>query len=232
MPLAARMTSAIIPLTEIPTLTILYKLGHLQPSTSRSTYAPNQALNNKVSLIRNDITKLRLDAIVNAANGSLLGGGGVDGAIHSAAGRALLDECRTLHGCATGRAKITDAYKLPCKKVIHAVGPVYNSTKKEGTHTELLQGCYRTSLELAVEHGCKSVAFSALSTGIYGYPSEEAAEVAIEEVRRFLESDRGEGLDRVVFCSFLAKDEMAYEKLIPYALHPRFFAVAAWDSVY
>lgn len=211
------MAFSLIPLAEIPTLSLLYKLGRLQPSSS-TTSTPNQTFNNKISLIRNDITKLQLDSIVNAANHSLLGGGGVDGAIHRAAGRGLLEECRTLDGCDTGSAKITDAYKLPCKKVIHAVGPVYWSEKKEGKHTALLQGCYRTSLELAVENGMKSIAFSALSTGIYGYPSEEAAETAIGEVKRFLESAKGEGLERVVFCSFEAKDEKAYEKFIPYVI--------------
>ncbi|KAI9874721.1 MAG: hypothetical protein M1830_009375, partial [Pleopsidium flavum] len=128
--------------------------------------------------------------------------------------------CRTLDGCATGSAKITDAYKLPCKKVIHAVGPVYWSEKKEGKHTALLQRCYWRSLELAVENGIKSIAFSALSTGIYGYPSEEAAETAIGEVKRFLESGDGDGLERVVFCSFEAKDERAYEKFIPQFFPP------------
>lgn len=203
-----------IPLSEIPTLSLLYKLNRLQP-TATNTPA-NQTLNNKISLIRTDITTLLVDAIVNAANHSLLGGGGVDGAIHRAAGLSLLSECRALNGCATGNAKITNAYDLPCKKVIHAVGPVYWKEKKEGRHTMLLQGCYRRSLELAVENGVRSIAFSALSTGVYGYPSGEAAETAIAEVKRFLESAEGEGLERVVFCSFEAKDERAYERLIPY----------------
>ena len=130
-----------------------------------------------------DITKLSTDAIVNAANESLLGGGGVDGAIHRAAGPQLLEECATLDGCDTGSAKITDAYRLPCKKVIHAVGPVYYSTKREGMHEKLLSGCYTTSLDLAAQNDCKSLAFSALSTGVYGYPSDEAAETAIRAVK-------------------------------------------------
>ncbi|KAI9696742.1 MAG: hypothetical protein M1836_005104 [Candelina mexicana] len=206
--------ASLIPLAEIPTLSLLYKLNRLQPASS-TTSKPNQSFNNKVSLIRNDITKLQLDSIVNAANESLLGGGGVDGAIHRAAGGGLFEECSELDGCATGDAKITNAYELPCKKVIHAVGPVYFTTKKSGKHTSLLQGCYRRSLELAVDNGLKSIAFSALSTGVYGYPSGEAAETAIGEVKRFLESRKGEALERVVFCSFEEKDERAYEEWIP-----------------
>jgi len=200
-------------LSDIPNLTLLYKLNRLVPTTS--TFTANQSYNDKISLIRADITHLHVDAIVNAANNSLLGGGGVDGAIHRAAGPELYTECETLDGCATGDAKITNAYRLPCRKVIHAVGPVYHVTKRQGKHTELLQGCYRRSLELAAENGCKSVAFSALSTGVYGYPSGEAAETAIGEVRRFLESGRGERLERVVFCNFMEKDERAYEKWLP-----------------
>ncbi|KAI9715574.1 MAG: hypothetical protein M1812_005878 [Candelaria pacifica] len=206
--------ASLIPLTEIPTLSLLYKLNRLQPTSSTDS-TPDQSLNNKISLIRNDITKLKLDSIVNAANESLLGGGGVDGAIHRAAGPDLLEECRDLDGCDTGDAKITDAYELPCRKVIHAVGPIYYTTKKLGKHTSLLQGCYRRSLELAVENGLKSIAFSALSTGVYGYPSGEAAETAIGEVKRFLEGPKGEILERVVFCSFEKKDESAYEEWIP-----------------
>jgi len=205
-----------IPISEIPTLALLYTTQRLAPS---STLQPNASskYNDKISLIRTDITKLRTHAIVNAANESLLGGGGVDGAIHRAAGPELLDECETLDGCDTGDAKITDAYELPCEKVIHAVGPVYYATKREGTHTQLLQSCYTTSLDLAAEHGCKSIAFSALSTGVYGYPSEEAAETAIAAVKGWLDADeeRSSKIERIVFCSFLQKDERAYEKFIP-----------------
>lgn len=219
MPLLSRITSKMsttTPLSEIPTLTLLYKLNKLTPSTSPKSSATSR-FNDKISLIRTDITKLETDSIVNAANESLLGGGGVDGAIHRAAGPGLLDECSDLDGCDTGDAKITDAYELPCKKVIHAVGPVYYSTKRKGMHTALLQSCYTKSLELAVENGCKSVAFSALSTGVYGYPSREAAETAIQAVKGWLEEDeeRAGKIDRVVFCQFMEKDERAYENYIP-----------------
>ncbi|KAK5138563.1 hypothetical protein LTR08_000151 [Meristemomyces frigidus] len=207
-----------VPLSNIPTLTQLYTSNKLSPSPPADTFpTATSRHNNKISLIRTDITKLETDAIVNAANGSLLGGGGVDGAIHSAAGPDLIRECETLNGCDTGDAKITDAYELPCKKVIHAVGPIYGRTKREGRHTSLLSSCYTRSLDLAVDNGCKSIAFSALSTGVYGYPSGEAAETAIAAVSGWLEEDeeRTKKLERIVFCSFLAKDERAYEWFIP-----------------
>ena len=171
-----------------------------------------QALNRKVLHRKADITTLSVDSIVNAANTSLLGGGGVDGAIHRAAGPGLLQECRTLNGCATGSAKITDAYNLPCRKVIHAVGPIYKSRQQS---EPLLRGCYRKSLELAAENGCKSIAFSAISTGVYGYPSIDAAGAAISEVRSFLTGSDGGDIEQVVFCSFEQKDFNAYNQTLP-----------------
>jgi len=212
------MMSTPVPFSDISTLPLLYKLRKLTPQAAPA-HPPSAPHNAKIALVRHDITQLRVSAIVNAANSSLLGGGGVDGAIHRAAGPDLVKECRTLDGCDTGDAKITSAYDLPCDKVVHAVGPVYHSDKPERSE-QLLRGCYRKSLELAVGNGCKSIAFSAISTGIYGYPSDDAAEAAISEVRNFLDEGHGEGLEAVVFCNFLEKDERAYQEYLPMYFPP------------
>ncbi|KAJ9143037.1 O-acetyl-ADP-ribose deacetylase MACROD1 [Pleurostoma richardsiae] len=222
---------AITSASDIPSLSLLYKLGKLSPApagtkppttisfSSTALPAPSKSFNDRIGLIRGDITTLSVDAIVNAANSSLLGGGGADGAIHRAAGRGLVRECRSLGGCPTGSAKITAAYSLPCRKVIHAVGPVYDMLQPEESE-RLLTGCYEKSLELAVQYGCRTVAFSGLSTGVYGYPSREAAPVAITAVRKFLEGKDGASLDKVVFVTFEKKDVDAYNDFLPLYFPP------------
>ena len=165
-----------------------------------------------IKAVRGDITKINdVDAIVNAANRTLLGGGGVDGAIHRAAGRKLLEECRTLNGCDTGDAKLTGAYDLPCSHVIHTVGPVWHG----GDHgeAELLTSCYRRSLQVAAEHGIRRIAFPSISTGVYHYPVKEAAKIAVGTVTEFLE-EHPDAFDVVEWVLFDDNTMQVYEQAI------------------
>jgi len=179
--------------------------------TDAKREAREAGLAGRLSVVEGDITRLDVDAIVNAANTTLLGGGGVDGAIHRAAGPELLAECRTLGGCPTGRARITRGYRLPARHVIHTVGPVYRDGRSG--EPELLASCYRSSLEPAREAGVRTIAFPCISTGVYGYPHEAACEVAIGAVLRWLSAN--DLPEQVVFCCFGAADADLYRRRLP-----------------
>jgi len=164
----------------------------------------------RIKIIIGDITQLKVEAIVNAANTTLLGGGGVDGAIHRAAGPKLLEECKTLNGCKTGETKITKAYNLPAKYVIHTVGPIWNGGRNN--EDELLKSCYQNSLKLAKEYQIKTIAFPAISTGVYSFPLERAAKIAFKTVKEFLNSDKN--LEKVIFVCFDEATENTYRENI------------------
>jgi O-acetyl-ADP-ribose deacetylase (regulator of RNase III) len=167
-------------------------------------------LGGRVTVVQGDLTTLAVDAIVNAANTSLLGGGGVDGAIHRAAGPGLLEECRGLGGARTGEAKLTGGHRLPARHVIHAVGPVWAGGSRG--EDEALASCYRTAMALAAEHGLRSVAFPAISTGVYRFPLERATRIAVAEVARALAAPTS--VERVIFCCFSAADRAVYERVL------------------
>ena len=163
-----------------------------------------------IEVLQGDITKLEVEAIVNAANRSLLGGGGVDGAIHRAAGRSLLEECKTLNGCETGQSKITKGYNLPAKYVIHTVGPVWSGGNKQ--ERELLKSCYYTALELARENNIKTIAFPSVSCGVYRFPIEEACQIAISTVKEYL--NNYDGFEKVIFINPSKDIVEIYEKIL------------------
>ncbi|KAL6910290.1 hypothetical protein GGI43DRAFT_378276 [Trichoderma evansii] len=213
------------PARDMPTIHHLYSTNRLSPPQGPFPYkpfreiSPDEKLNARVCLVRADITTLPVDAIVNAANSSLLGGGGVDGAIHAAAGPGLVQECITKYpeGCDTGQAVITRGHRLLAKHVIHTVGPIFRS---ERVSRPLLQSCYLQSLKVAEENGCSSIAFSAVSTGIYGYPSTLACAAACDAVRQYLDEDTTNQIQKVVFVTFLDKDLNAYSNTIPHYFPP------------
>ncbi|CAK7266688.1 hypothetical protein SEPCBS57363_002216 [Sporothrix epigloea] len=189
-------------------------------NTLQGQFTPSADLNDRVVVWRGDITRLCIDAIVNAANNSLLGGGGVDGAIHAAAGPDLLEECASLHGCETGDCKITKGYSLPAKHVLHTVGPIYYRSDWEEAQAKLVS-CYERCIETAVENSVRTVAFCAISTGVYGYPSTDAAMDATCTVRRLLEDKRyADKIDRVVFVTFVQNDVLAYNTVLPLVFPP------------
>ncbi|XP_075795218.1 ADP-ribose glycohydrolase MACROD1 isoform X2 [Pelodiscus sinensis] len=206
-------TKDFITLKDIDTWKKMAKNARLkQPEEAK--FPKDNQLNEKISLVRRDITKLEMDAIVNAANSSLLGGGGVDGCIHRAAGELLKEECRSLSGCETGKAKLTCGYRLPAKYVIHTVGPIAQGEPSASQEKEL-ENCYKNSLKVALENKLRTVAFPCLSTGVFGYPNDAAAEVVLRTLREWLEVNK-EKVDRLVICVFQEKDEEIYKEKLPF----------------
>ncbi|ORX35230.1 hypothetical protein BD324DRAFT_631915 [Kockovaella imperatae] len=198
---------------DIPTLHDLYAKDELQNSEEEDPVnSADEKLNSRISIWRGNIVHLQADMVVNAANKSLLGGGGVDGAIHRAAGPELLKECEGLGRAETGETKVTQGYRLPAKRVAHTVGPVYAKTKVDEKAAQL-ESCYRTSLELCAEHGGGVIGFSSISTGIYGYPIVDATRIALQTTRKFLETN--ENVTRVIYVTFSERDKGVYESLAP-----------------
>jgi O-acetyl-ADP-ribose deacetylase (regulator of RNase III) len=199
----------------MPSLTALYERGTLAEPPSAPAASPNARLNARVSVVQHDITRMAVDGIVNAANESLLGGGGVDGAIHRASGPRLLDACLHLNGCRTGDAKITGGFNLPAKKVIHTVGPIYYRMADKKKAAEMLRSCYRRALEVGEQNGLRSLVFCPIATNIYGYPNEPAAEIAISEVRRYFDESKGGNYDKIIFTNIMEVDHKPYLALLP-----------------
>ncbi|KAK1759199.1 hypothetical protein QBC47DRAFT_371268 [Echria macrotheca] len=228
---AAKMSDIVLP-DEVPSIAQLYREGTLKaapdgtnpPATQigpKERPEPSDELNNVVALFMGDITTLGVGAAVNAANKRLRGGGGVDGAFHRAAGPELLKECEKHSGCPTGDVVMTLSFDMPCSKIIHTVGPVYHSYPKDEAE-RLLASCYTKSLQLAAKTGLRSIAFPALSTGIFGYPNRDGAAVALSATRQFLTGEGKGTMDKVIFTVFLdkGKDEKAYKELIPLFFPP------------
>lgn len=208
---------AVIPAKEIPTAHDLYRLRVLREPVVHNKRVAQfdgvKSLNKRVGLIRADITQLQVDGIVNAAKKSLEGGGGVDGAIHRAAGKGLLEACKKLGGCEIGEAKATDGFSLPCKTVIHTVGPDCRGRKPTELDDDRLSNCYRSSLKLAARHKLSTLAIPCISTGIYGFPADRAAKRALYAARKSLE--KNDDLDLIVFVLNSEEDMLLYRFLLP-----------------
>jgi O-acetyl-ADP-ribose deacetylase len=213
------MPPPIAQLAQMPNLDSLYGSKTLEAApadTVPSHVRPDPNLNMIVSLVKFDITRMQVDAVVNAANRRLAGGGGVDGAIHRAAGHKLEQACQRLGGCSTGDAKVTPAFELPAKCIMHAVGPMWDEYEDKAVADALLRSCYRKCLELGEKMRLASIAFCPISTNIYGFPNERAAHVAIGEVRRFLQDGHGSNYRLIVFTVVNKSMYPVYEKTLPY----------------